>query len=93
MIRLKQLTALIPALTLSTLAIGAIGPATEAVADDAPPPSSAPPADEPSGRHHNPAWAGCKKQADDQKLAPGDARKEFMKNCVKSAKSTAPAAS
>ena len=39
-----------------------------------------------------PAWAAVQ-QADDQKIAPGDAHKEFMKNCINSAKSTAPAAS
>ena len=44
-------------------------------------------------RHHDPAWAGCKKQADDKKLEPGDARKEFMRNCVKAAHASTPAAS
>lgn len=53
-----------------------------ALADDNPPPSNAPA----GGRHDNPAWAACKKQADDQKLQPGDARREFMKSCLKSAK-------
>jgi len=58
-----------------------IAAASVALGDDTPPPNPAP-----GGRHHNPAWAACKKQADDQKLQPGDARKDFMKNCLKSAK-------
>lgn len=89
---MKKLTAIIPALAISSLTLATLG-AGIAAADDAPPANSAPPADAPNGRHHNPAWAACKKQADDQKIAPGDAHKEFMKNCIKSAKSTAPAAS
>jgi hypothetical protein len=89
---MKKLTAIIPALAISSLTFATLG-AGIAAADDAPPVNSAPPADAPNGRHHNPAWAACKKQADDQKIAPGDAHKEFMKNCIKSAKSTAPAAS
>ena len=60
-----------------TIAAGSI-----ALGDDTPPPANPAPA----GRHNNPAWAACKKQADDQKLQPGDARKDFMKNCMKSAK-------
>jgi hypothetical protein len=31
--------------------------------------------------------------ADEQKLQPGDARHDFMKNCLKSAHASAPAAS
>lgn len=57
-----------------------------AFADD---PTPAPAPAEHGGHHRNPAFAGCKKQADDQKMARGDARKEFIKNCMK----TAPAAS
>jgi psiF repeat len=60
----------------------AIAAGSVALGDDTPPPAN--PA--PGGRHNNPAWATCKKQADDQKLQPGDARKDFMKNCLKSAK-------
>jgi psiF repeat len=62
-----------------------------ALGDDNPPPAN--PA--PGRRHNNPAWAACKKQADDQKLAPGDARREFMKTCLKSARDSgaAPATS
>jgi hypothetical protein len=69
-----------------TIAAGSI-----ALGDDNPPPANPPP----GGRHNNPAWAACKKQADDQKLAPGDARHEFMKTCLKSAKNSgaAPATS
>jgi hypothetical protein len=88
----KKLAAMIPALAISSLTLGTLG-LNIAAADDAPPANSAPPTDAPNDRHHNPAWAACKKQADDQKIAPGDARKEFMKNCINSAKSTAPAAS
>jgi hypothetical protein len=93
MIWMKKLTAMIPALAIASLTLATLG-LNIAAADDAPPPAnSAPPADGPNGRHHNPAWAACRKQADDQKMAPGDARREFMKNCINSAKSTAPAAS
>jgi hypothetical protein len=78
---------------LRAVAVAALTIATGSIAlgDDNPPPAN--PA--PGGRHNNPAWAACKKQADDQKLEPGDARHEFMKNCMKSAKSpgTAPATS
>jgi psiF repeat-containing protein len=89
----QKLTAMIPALAISSLTLGTLG-MNAAAADDTPPPNSAPPADAPNGgRHHNPAWAACKKQADDQKIAPGDAHKDFMKKCISSAKSSAPAAS
>ena len=72
---------------VAALTIAAVG---VALGDENPLPAN--PA--PGGRHHNPAWADCKKQADDQKLAPGDARREFMKTCMKSAKDpgSAPAA-
>ena len=36
------------------------------------------------------AWQACKKQADDQNIAAGDARHEFMKSCMKSAKEAPP---
>jgi hypothetical protein len=89
--------ALLQALVLSTLALGSsLGVSAAAVADDAPPPASAPSPDSPDspkGRHHDPAWQACKKQADDQKLAPGAARRDFMKSCVKSAKDAATPAS
>jgi hypothetical protein len=86
------------ALLFSTLVIGSLGVNVAALADDAPPPASTPNPDTspeaPKGRHHdNPAWQACKKQADDQKLARGDARRDFMKSCVKSAKDAAPPAS
>ena len=86
----RSVTAFIPALALAVLGISAAS--TVVLADDAPP-ASAPDDQGGKGRHHNPAWAACKKQADDQKLAPGDARKDFMKSCVKSAKQSAPPAS
>ena len=88
---MKKLTAMMPALAISALALGTLG-LSIAAADDAPPASS-PPADAPNGRHHNPAWAACRKQADEQKIARGDAHRDFMKKCISSAKSTAPAAS
>jgi hypothetical protein len=71
------------ALTLAAVALG-IGLSAVAYADDAPPPAAQP--DAPGGRHHNPAWAACKKQADDKNLQPGDARHEFMKSCMKAAR-------
>ena len=81
------------AVLLRAVAIAALSmtAGSMALGDDTPPPAN--PA--PGGRHNNPAWAGCKKQADDQKLQPGDARREFMKNCMKSAKGagTTPATS
>jgi hypothetical protein len=85
----SQLTTLIPALALSALAMAGLSAAV-ALADDTPPPGSAPGTDAPKGHHHDAAWQACKKQADDQKIAPGDARHEFMKSCMKSAKETSP---
>lgn len=92
MIAIKR-TNLIPVLALGALAMGYAAVPATALADDSPPPSSSPDEGSPKGRHHNPAWAACKKQADDQKLEPGDARREFMKSCMKSAKDAAPPAS
>jgi hypothetical protein len=86
MSQIARKTVFLRAVALAALTIGA---GSIALGDDNPPPAN--PA--PGGRHDNPAWAACKKQAEDQKLQPGDARREFMKNCLKSAKSsgTAPA--
>jgi hypothetical protein len=81
---------LLRAIPIAVLAIASLGAAQIASADD-PPPSDNPAAH--GDRHHDPAWAACKKQADDQKLQPGDARREFMKTCVKSAKGAPPPAS
>jgi hypothetical protein len=86
MFQLATKTVLLRAVAIAALTIAA---GSIALGDDNPPPAN--PA--PGGRHNNPAWAACKKQADDQKLEPGDARREFMKTCMKSAKSPAPAAS
>jgi invasion protein IalB len=47
-----------------------------------------PPADS-SHSGNRQQWQACRKQADDQKLPRGDARREFMHNCIKSAQ-TAP---
>jgi hypothetical protein len=78
-------------LVLVLLAGSTIGYSLEARADEPPPPPSAPGGD--GGKHHhNPAYAACKKQADDQKLEQGDARRDFIKNCVKSAPAPTPAA-
>jgi hypothetical protein len=79
---------MVRAIALAALAIGTCG---VALGDDNPPPENG----GHGGRHNNPAWAACKKQADDQKMAPGDARREFMKSCLQSGKTsgTAPATS
>jgi hypothetical protein len=92
MVRQSRLSALLPALGFTLLTGGTIGLSGIAAADDNPPPATQP-GSEASGRHHDPAWAGCKKQADDKKLEPGDARKEFMRSCLKSAHGSAPASS
>jgi hypothetical protein len=88
MTQLARKAAFARAVALAALTIGIGG---VALGDDNPPPAN--PA--PDGRHNNPAWIACKKKADDQNLPPGDARHEFMKTCLKSAKSsaTAPATS
>jgi hypothetical protein len=85
MSQLGRKTAFLRAVAVAALTMGAGG---IALGDDNPPANPAP-----GERHNNPAWIACKKQADDQKLQPGDARREFMKSCLKSAKSsgTAPA--
>lgn len=73
---------------LRAVVLAALGLCSAVVAfgDDTPPSDNPPP----GGRHHHdPAWTACKKQADDQKLEAGDARRDFMKTCVKSAKSSA----
>src|SRR3984885_2596591 len=79
MSQLERKAVLLRAVAVTALMLGT---ADIALGDDTP--ATANPA--PGGRHNNPAWAACKKQADDQKLQPGDARKDFMKNCLKSAK-------
>jgi hypothetical protein len=92
MIRHARFAAFLPTVALALGVGGAVGLSAAAYADD-PPPPAAPGTDEP-GRHHDhdPAWAACKKQADDQKMERGDARRDFMKNCVKSAHAAPPAA-
>jgi hypothetical protein len=59
-----------------------------AFADDPTPPPAA--AGAGGGRHHNPAWAACKQKADDQKLERGEARRQFMQDCLKSAPAVPP---
>jgi hypothetical protein len=85
----SRLTTLLPSLAFVLCTGGALTVTAPAAADDTPPPAA--PGNNAGGRHHDPAWAACKKQADDQKLQPGDARRDFMKNCVKSAHGSAPA--
>jgi psiF repeat len=92
MLRHSRIAALLSSMTLILGTGGAVSFSGFAAADEAPPPATAP-GNDASGRHHDPAWAACKKQADDQKLQPGDARHDFMKNCLKSAHAAAPAAS
>ena len=92
MVLKSRLEALLPALAFTLFSGGTIGLSGVAAADDTPPPATQP-GNDASGRHHNPAWAACKKQADDQKLESGDARRDFMKNCLKSAHASPPAAS
>jgi psiF repeat len=91
MIRRSRIAALLPSMTL-VLCAGGAALSSVAAADETPPPATAP-GNDASARHHDPAWAACKKQAEDQKLQPGDARRDFMKNCLKSAHASAPAAS
>ena len=80
---LPRITALLPALPLMILST-VIGFSADAIADDATPPATTPVPGN-GGRHHNPAFAACKRQADDQKITAGDARRAFIKNCLKSA--------
>jgi hypothetical protein len=88
MSKLAKKGASLRAVALAAVFVGSVGITGIALGDDTPPPADNPPHGE---HHHDPAWAACKKQADDQKLAPGDARHEFMKTCLKSAKTSAPA--
>jgi hypothetical protein len=92
MIRLPTIAALLSALSLVLFTGATIGFSAPAAADEPPSPATAPPAENGAGRHHNPAFAACKKQADDQKLTAGEARRDFMKNCMKSAKAAPPSA-
>ncbi|MGB6354486.1 MAG: PsiF family protein [Steroidobacteraceae bacterium] len=92
MLQRFRLGALLPALAFTLLSGGTLALSGVAAADDTPPPATQP-GNDATGRHHDPAWAACKKQADDQKLERGDARRDFMKNCIKSAHGSTPAAS
>ncbi len=83
----QRLLAAVPSLILGTLTMGSIVVSAVTYGDDAP--GASRPGEGP--RHRNPAWAACKKQADDQKLEHGDARRDFMKGCLKSGKSAAQA--
>lgn len=92
MAQYSRLGALLPALAFTVATGGTLALSGVAAADDTPPPATQP-GNDATGRHHDPAWAACKKQADDQKLERGDARRDFMKNCIKSAHGSTPAAS
>jgi len=70
------------AILLVLFCAGTIGICGTALGEDPSPPAAA------SNARHNPAFSACKKQADDQKLARGDARRDFMKTCMKSAPPT-----
>lgn len=76
----SRFSSLLAALSLSMFCSTFIFSACAFADDPTPPPA---PAD--GGHHRNPAFAACKKQADDQKLARGEARRDFIKNCMKSA--------
>jgi hypothetical protein len=89
MLKRNSVVAALPSLVLATLTMGSIVVSAATYGDDTPAPSGPVPAD---GGRHGPAWAVCKKQADDQKLAPGEARHEFMRSCMKAAKSAPPPA-
>jgi hypothetical protein len=80
---LSRITTLLPALPLIVFG-AALSFSAGAIADD-PPPAPTTPAPGSGGRHHNPAFESCKRQADDQKIVAGDARHAFIKNCMKSA--------
>jgi hypothetical protein len=77
------------AATLAGWTVGEIMFSSLSMADD--PPSTQQPPAEGGGRHRNdPAWAACRKQADDKGLERGDARRQFMKDCVKSSGAASP---
>lgn len=78
---------LLRAVAFAAVGLSSIGTASVAFGDDAAPPANA---SQHHGHDNDPAWAACKTQADTQKLAPGDARHEFMKTCMKSAKNSPP---
>jgi len=91
MSRLKFFAALPLVATLAGITVGEMLVSTVSFADDTPPPSPTADAPPPAGRHHNnPAWAACKAQADDKKLERGEARREFMKQCLNSSKNATP---
>ena len=75
-------------IALTALTTGGVFVVGTALGDDTPPPADNPPH---GHRHDNdPAWAACKKQADEQKVGPGEARHDFMRTCMKSAKASTP---
>jgi hypothetical protein len=79
----SQLHRLPVAVLCLALAVAAAG---SALADQSPqntgPPAAGSPADGPRGVSRQ-QWQACHKQADDQKLARGEARREFMRDCMK----------
>jgi hypothetical protein len=90
---MRNMPTILSSVLAATLFAAGYGISAPALGDDnPPPPASAPGTDGPRDRHNNPAWQACKKQADDQKLSPGDARRDFMRSCMKSAKQGTPPA-
>jgi hypothetical protein len=81
--RFKFFAAIPIAATLAGWTVGEIMFSSLSMADD--PSTTQMPPGEGGGRHRNdPAWAACKKQADDKGMERGDARRQFMKDCLKS---------
>ncbi len=71
-------------LALAALTFGCMLAVASAGADEGATPPNPPNDSPPSGNRQQ--WQECRKQADAQKLPRGDARREFMRNCIKSAK-------
>jgi hypothetical protein len=75
MLRSHPIRALLAALALAITGIAA--------ADQSPPSSGSPAPGAPPRGANRELWQACHKQADDQKLARGEARREFMRSCMK----------
>jgi len=83
MLRSIQIAAFPAAVALTTLTLGSLFVIPAASADQSGPP---PPSQNDSPRTGNrQQWEACRKQADAQQLPHGDARREFMRSCIKSA--------
>jgi hypothetical protein len=85
MLRIIRIAAFPAAVALATLTLGTVLVIPTASADQS---GSPPPPQNDSPRTGNrQQWEACRKQADAQQLPRGDARREFMRNCIKSAQS------